>query len=255
MTVTVPIGSRLPFVVRHARLTGALLLIIPIPFAIIDMLSSRLVVPGDAATTADQILASEPLFRLGIVATLLLMLADATLAVLVFYPLLRPVNPGLAMLMVVLNLIAVPMTMLNEVTWLGVLQLQGTVDPSIRADQVGLLLNLYDKGSLIAGLLWGVWLIPYATLVYRSRFLPRFFSILLVIECLGWVIHSLSGLLLANPDPNLAQLPEITSLVELILPLWLLIRGINVQRWQAHLKLVDIDETSLARASVPSVHV
>jgi hypothetical protein len=241
-----PTGPRLPFVVRQPRLTGALLLLIPIPFAITDMLSSRLVVPADPTATTNQILASESLFRLGILATLLLMIVDAVLAVLVFYPLLRPVDPGLAILMIVLNLIAVPITMLNELTRLAVLDLPGGA--SAHADQVGLFLNLYDKGSLIAGLLWGLWLIPYAMLVFRSGFLPRFFSVLLVIECLGWVLHSLSGLLLSNPDPNLARLSELTTPVELILPLWLLIRGINTERWQEHVSVADTGTPRLARA-------
>src|SRR5262245_22219690 len=186
--------TRLPFVVAHPRLTGALLLLVPVPIAVADMLSSRLIVTGDPVATADQILGAESLFRLGTVATLLLMLADAVLAVVVFYPLLRPVNPRLAMLMVVLNLVAVPITLLNEVSRLAVLHVAQS-----QPEQVGLLLDLYDDGSLISGLFWGVWLIPYAMLVFKSGFLPRFFAVLLIIECLGWAVYSLSGLLLSSP--------------------------------------------------------
>jgi hypothetical protein len=217
-----------PFVVTHARTVG-LLLLLPVPLGVIGSLTARrLVVPGDAAATAGNILASESLFRLGIVSTLLLMIVDVIVALLVFYRLFEPVNRHLAVLMVVLNLMGVPITMLNELNKFAVLYVLDS------PDQVSFFLNLYDDGSLIAGLFWGIWLVPYAVLVARSGFLPRYFAVLLVVEFLGFWIHSFGGFLLSDPPANLAQLPAVTTLVELFLPLWLIVKGIDVTRWDAH---------------------
>src|SRR5215831_13452312 len=106
----------LPFVVTHPRVVGLVLLLIPIPFGAVASLSSSLIVPNDAAATANNITNSEFVYRLGIVRSLLLMVVDACVAVLVFYPLFRPVQADLALLMLVLNLLGVPITMLSEVS-------------------------------------------------------------------------------------------------------------------------------------------
>jgi hypothetical protein len=74
---------------------------------------SAFIVPGDAATTANNIMASESLFRLGIVSALILQILGI-LVVLVLYKLLKPVNKNHALLMVIFILAAVPIAMLNE---------------------------------------------------------------------------------------------------------------------------------------------
>jgi len=224
-----------PFVVAHPRVTGFLLLL-PVPLGLLGSLSSRQIVPGDAAATADNILASESVFRLGVLCTLGLLTADAILLTLVFYPLLRPVNRNLAVLMAALNLLGVAIAMLNEVSQLAVpLMLRDpAVPPAQSRSLVFLLLDIHDTGSLIAGIFWGLWLVPYAMLVYRSGFLPRFFAALLLVECLGFLTQSLGGLLSPDLSDDLASLPAVTSLVELFLPVWLLVRGLNVERWNRH---------------------
>jgi len=108
------------------------------------------------------------------------------------------------------------------------------VPPAQSRSLVFLLLDIHDTGSLIAGIFWGLWLVPYAMLVYRSGFLPRFFAALLLVECLGFLTQSLGGLLSPDLSDDLASLPAVTSLVELFLPVWLLVRGLNVERWNRH---------------------
>ena len=226
-----------PFVVTHARAVGVFLLLLPFPFALVGSLSSSLIVPGDAAATANHILASESLFRLGIVRALLLQIVVAFLAVPVFYQLLNPVNKTLAVLMVILALLGVPIAMLNELNQFAILLLLHGADPSraFTPEQMhaalSLLLKLHDTGGLIAGLFYGLWLVPYAVLVFMSGFLPRFFAVLLIIECFGFLIQSFGGFLVPTLDANLALLPAITSWAELFLPLWLVIRGVNVDQW------------------------
>jgi hypothetical protein len=225
--------AALPLVVTRPRLVG-LLLLLPVPLAFLGSLSSRLIVPGDALATASQVADSALLFRLGIASTLLLMVADACLVVLVFYQLLRPVNPIVAMLMMILNLLGVPITMLNELNLFAIPLLisAGSLPGEQMNASVSFWLSMHEAGSAIAGLFWGLWLIPYAVLVFRSGFLPGWFSILLVLECFGFLIQSFGILLTPDLKPNLGMLPAITWLVELFLPLWLIIKGIDVARWQ-----------------------
>ena len=111
----------IPFIVKHVRVSAFLLLILS-PLAVFGMIyvPSILIVPGDAAATARNIMASESLFRLGIASTLLSQLVGI-FWVLVLYQLLKPVNKNMAVLMVILNLLIVPIAMLNELNQFAVL--------------------------------------------------------------------------------------------------------------------------------------
>lgn len=97
---------------------------------------------------------------------------------------------------------------------------------------MSLFLNLHDTGSTIGGIFWGLWLVPYGLLVFKSGFLPRLIGVLLIIECFGFLIQSFAGFLWPNLEANLALLPALTSWAELFLPLWLLIKGVNVEQWE-----------------------
>lgn len=227
-----------PFIVTHARVVGFLLLL-PIPLDLFgsQFVPSKLIVPGDAATTARNILASEWLFRLGIVSTLLLLLVDIVV-VLVYYQLFKPVNKNLAGLMVILNLLGVPLAMLNELNNFAILLLLHSADSSrvFTPDQVhtlvSLLLNVHTTGSTIGGLFWGLWLVPYGVLVIRSGFFHRWIGVLLIIECVGFLIQSFGGFLVPDLDATFALLPGLTSWAELFVPLWLVIKGVNVAQWE-----------------------
>ena len=56
--------------------------------------------------------------------------------------------------------------------------------------------------------------------------------VLLIIECFGFLIQSFAGFLMPNLEANLALLPALTSWAELFLPLWLVIKGVNVEQWE-----------------------
>jgi len=216
----------------YARIAG-LLYIIPIaPFGIFFIPS--LVVPGNAAATASNILASESFARLSIATALLSQIIYIFVALLLFQ-VLKPVNRNVAALMVVLSLVGTPITMLNELNHLAILVVlhgTGTAISALTPDQanalVSLFLKLHGLGLSIAGLFWGLWLFPMGYLVYKSGYLPRIIGILLMIACFGYVIDSFAALLLPNLTVNIGLY---TGWVELLLPLWLLVRGVNVELW------------------------
>jgi hypothetical protein len=201
------------------------------PFTLL-YLPSRFVVQGDAAATAANIMASESLYRIGIALNLFNALGQIFL-VLALYQLLKVVSKNTASLMVIFSLASVPISMLNELIQLAVLQLlSGAVYlKAIPMDQLQawayLLVRLHNQGLLIAQIFWGLWLFPMGYLVYKSGFLPKFIGVLLIIACFGYVISSFGRILGYNVDIILY-----TSWGEALLLLWLLIKGVDAERWK-----------------------
>lgn len=216
----------------YARLAGFLyLLVVPLGIAALSI-SSRLIVSGDAAATAGNIVAAESLFRLGIVSDLLAALV-MLFVVLVLYQLLKPVNGNMALLMVIFVLIAVPIAMLNTINeFVALLLLSGGDYLRVfTTDQLQalafLFLRVHGRGGSIAFIFWGLWLFPLGYLVFRSGFLPRILGVLLMIACFGYVINSFASFLGYTVNVGM-----FAALGEVLFILWLLIKGVNVEQWK-----------------------
>jgi hypothetical protein len=218
----------------YARIAGALyLLIAPLGVFGIGYVPS-LIVAGDAAATASNIMASESLYRLSIVAALLTQVINI-LVVLALYRVLRPAHKTMPLLMVVFFLVSVPITMLNEVNHVAPLLLLNNADylTVFTADQlqalVPLFLDLHEYGVNIASIFWGLWLFPMGYAVFKSGYLPKILGILLMIGCVGYLADFVLFTLFPTVNLTVAQF---TFIGELLLPLWLLIKGVNVERWE-----------------------
>lgn len=214
----------------RARVAGFLYLIgLPAPFALI-YLPSQLIVRGDAAATAHNIMASESLFRLGIVGILF----NSIISILLVLALcqLKVVNKNMALLMVLFVLVAAPIGMLNELNNLAVLLLLSGADYMrvFTTEQLQalayLFLRLHTQGINIAQIFWGLWLFPMGYLVFKSGFLPRLLGVLLVVGCIGYVTQSFAAFL-----GYTWSIIFFTSWGELILLLWLLLKGVDADRW------------------------
>jgi hypothetical protein len=220
---------------RTSRLAGGLYLaMMPFSFFGILYVPSMPVVPGDAAATARNIMGSEWLFRSGMVSHLVGQLIFVLL-VLTLYQLLRPVNKDYSVLMVTLALLGVPIALVNEVNHFAVLRLLSGVDyletltrGQIEA-QAMLFLDLRRSGLVVAQVFWGLWLIPLGYLVFRSGFLPRLLGVLLIVAGVGYVVDVVVVVLLPNIDSTISQF---TFVGELLFPLWLVFKAVNVDRWQ-----------------------
>ncbi len=220
---------------KTARVAGFLYLITA-PLAIFGIMyvPSTLIVPGDVATTTNNIMASESLFRLGIVSALIYQTVFI-LVVLVLYKLLKPVNKNHAVLMVIFILVAVPIAMLDELNRFAVLILLSGADylAAFTADQlqalVPLFFDLHEYGINIATIFWGLWLFPMGYLVFKSGFLPRILGILLIIGCFGYLIDVFTFFVFPNFD---VKISGFTFWGEILFPLWLLIKGVNVEQWE-----------------------
>ena len=88
-----------------------------------------------------------------------------------------------------------------------------------------LFLNIQDYGVLALELFWGLWLFPLAILVYRSRFLPRFLGIWLILDGIALVVLCFTSLLLPQYKDIVYKIGVLPMFGEVVFMLWLLIKG------------------------------
>lgn len=191
----------------------------------------KLFVHGDATATIGNIAAHEALFRAGIVSELAggVILVGLTLA---FYRLFKGVDRTLAVMVVLfggvmpglLDLIAaaldgMTLTLAHGADFLSVFS------PAQRDAFAFLFLKFGDELTNAAELLWGVWLLPLAALVYRSRFLPRWLGAWLAINGVAYVILCLTGELWPQYQSAVFNYGQPAFFGEVALMLWLVIKG------------------------------
>lgn len=218
---------------KTARIAGLLYLLVAFtgPFVLIYV-PGKLLVPGDATATANNILAHETLFRtyiaVGIVGELLFLSV-----VLLLFQLLKGVNRQLAAVMVILIFIDVPMAFLsiaNQIATLSFVRgadFLAVFDKPQRDALATLLINIEKQGVLVSEVFWGLWLLPLGMLVYRSGFIPRFLGVWLFINGIAYVITSFTGILLPDQLDIVKKITFPILFGELALTLWLLIVGVK----------------------------
>ncbi len=194
-------------------------------------------VTSDAAATAHNILAHQTLFRLGFVADL--MSAPCYIAVtLLLYDLLRPVNRSLSLLAAVFSFVGSTIGALNCLFHLAPLIVLGgshylSVFNVEQLQALALLfLNLHAQGLNICMVFFGFFCLLIGYLVFRSTFLPRIIGVLLAIAGLCYLTNYLATFLSPEFAAHLFPYILIPGLAEIVLALWLLVFGVNVQRWR-----------------------
>ena len=88
-----------------------------------------------------------------------------------------------------------------------------------------LFLKLHNEGLGVVEIFWGLWLLPLGLLVYRSRFLPRFLGVWLVIDGFAYVIMSVTSVVLPQYYGKVSSISQPALFGEVAFILWLLIRG------------------------------
>src|SRR6266568_855755 len=211
-----------------------LLLVVFAPLRLI-YIPSTLFVRGNATATANNIAAHELLFRLG-VATDLFCGTILIFLVLALYRLLKGVDQNLAVLMVILGgVLPAAVDFFNVLNDAAALMLVrgadflSVFDKPQRDALAMLFLRLHGQEIVAAEVFWGLWLFPLGMLTYKSRFLPRFLGVWLIINGFGYLAMSFTGLLLPDYASRVETItfPALTG--ELAFLLWLLIRGAKEQ--------------------------
>jgi len=227
---------------KTARMAGFLYLIYIVISIFADVLGrSRLLVLGDAATTAGNIMASAWQFRIGfvidLVAAVLFLLTAWAL-----YVLLNPVNKKLALLFLLLNLGGVAVWCISDLFLIASQLLVSGAD-YLKVFQVSQLqalamlsLYIYKNGFLgIAQIFFGAWLFPLGYLVFKSGFLPRILGVILMVHCVVWLMSALQFFLFPGfIGISFVGITYISYplgfISEFGLSLWLLIMGAKDQK-------------------------
>jgi hypothetical protein len=182
---------------RHTgRMVGALYLGMSF-FSVLDIswLPGRFIVPGDPAATAARIASAPLLYRLWTVTELIAGVCAIYLAV-ALYRLFKDVHRGQAGVLVAMVLVQVPMWFALALTHLAPLVLlNGSSYWSVfdRAQLEALAqgsLSLFGQGVSALSAYWGLWLLPFGLLVYRSRFIPRLLGVLLLVAGFAYLVSA-----------------------------------------------------------------
>lgn len=222
---------------RNARIAGFLYLLLAIAGPLRLMyIPEKLFVRGNASATAGNIASHETLFRLGIVSDLFCGVTVLFVA-LALYRLFEGVNRELCVVMVILGGV-LPAALdffivLNDSAALILVRggdFLSAFDQAQREALAMFFIRLHGQEILAAEIFWGAWLFPLAILTWRSRFLPRFLGIWLIVNGLGYLAMSLTGLLLPDFAGAVERIvfPALTG--EVVFLLWLLIMGANMRR-------------------------
>jgi hypothetical protein len=227
-----------------ARIAGGLYLLTILAGAFAQgFVSARLVVSGDAVATASNILAHEPLFRLGFTFYLIEMASQIMMTAL-FYDLLKPVGRSLALVATFLGLAGCVIKTLSRLFYVAPLLVMGGAHylTVFNADQLKalalLFLSVNDLGAGIALACFGFYALLKGYIILRSTFLPRFLGVLGMLGGLGW-LSFLYPPLAYRLFPYILVLGLLGAVVEI---LWLLVFGVNEQRWK--------EQASAAAASI-----
>jgi Domain of unknown function (DUF4386) len=190
----------------------------------------KVIVHGNAAATASNILAHETLFRFGIAGEIIGQ-AGFIFVALALYDLLKGVSRRYASMMVMLIVMSVPIAFVNELNSIATLVLVrgadflSVLDKTQREALAMLFIKLHGQGFVVAEMFWGLWLFPLGLLVYRSRFLPRFLGVWLGLAGVAWVLLNLTGILLPEYQDKVDTYSQPAMIGEIVFMLWLLIMG------------------------------
>ena len=222
---------------KTARIAGFLYLILaPLTAFPLFYVSSSLVEPGDAAATANNIMASEWLFRSGIASDSVVFLIEIVVTVLL-YALLRQVNKTLSLVAAFSRLAMAVIQGINLLNHFTVLLLLGgagyltVFEPDQLHALASLFLNVHEYGALIWSTFFGLHLFFLGYLVFKSGYIPRILGVLLIIASLCYLIQSFGNILLPKYEEIFAWFGYL-SIIETAFPLWLLIKGVNVEQWE-----------------------
>jgi hypothetical protein len=231
------IGSSAASAQSYARVAGLLLLLSMIGGGLGEFyIPNKMIVSGDAAATAHNIVTSSALYRFGFAAYLVEAICDITLA-LVFYVLLRPVNKYVALLAAFFGLVSTAVFAGGELFYYAPTHILGGASylNTFSNEQLNTLSQLSLK---LYGLCAGIFMAFYGIatsirgyLIYRSEYLPKWLGALVVIAGIGFILKNFMLVLAPEFPSDLFLLPM--PVVVLSMMVWFLVKGVDVSKWEA----------------------
>lgn len=224
----------------YARVCGALYLYIIVAASFAELLvRGTIIVSGDAAATAANIMSSESLFRIGFSGELLHLASDVAVAMLL-YALLRPVDRNIALLAAFMRLVCAIILATASLSHFAALHLLGGAEylqsfPPEQLQSLALLaLKLQGDSYAIGLVFFGFSCLALGYLIFRSAYLPKAIGVLLAVAGACYLLNSFTRFLYPAAGAALFNAGILLPcfVAELALALWLLVKGVDVAKWQ-----------------------
>lgn len=216
-----------------ARIAGVLYLLLVITGVFAQLVvRDRFYEPGNAAVTVENIVANPTLFRLAVVADILMATVFVFLG-LVLYMLLKDVDRKSATAMVVFVSVGAGMILLNLIFHYASLLVATEAAYATAFGVEGsealvlLLLDMHHYGYLLAGIFFGLWLLPLGYLAYKSAYFPRALGILLMIAGGSWIVDTLVRFIAPDLGEVFHSILTLPTFAEFVMLLYLLIKGVR----------------------------
>ncbi|NNK42869.1 MAG: DUF4386 domain-containing protein [Myxococcales bacterium] len=225
----------------YARVAGIAYLVITFAgVAYGALVESRLVVSGNHAETANNIIAHESLFRIGIVAVLIIYLS-VVVASWALYLILRTVREDLALLALLLRLaeaIVGAATVLISLAALSLLSGQGSssaLEPEQLQSLAGRFIDVRTAGLDVVLVFIGLGATISCYLLFESRYVPRPLAAWGIFTYVSLLFLALVSILFPrHPLVLQSVLYSVGGTFELVFGLWLVFKGINLQQWEKY---------------------
>jgi hypothetical protein len=239
LTNTSEKASTVNSIQKTARFAGVLYLLITV-FAIVAhiYMPAQIIVDGDAAATAQNIVNNATLFRVGGVGSELVILLTEIILSFVLYVLLKPVNKTLSLLAAVSRLAMTTIHGLNLINYFLVMAFASGTGylVAFSPEQLNALTMVFlDAHSIgfsigIAFLVLHVFILGY--LIFKSGYFPKVLGILFIAAGFGYLFDSFALLLSPSYTTTPGIIAMVISISEIAFPLWLLIKGVNLEGWK-----------------------
>jgi Domain of unknown function (DUF4386) len=216
-----------------ARITGVVYLLYFLTAISGELIIRGIIVSGDPTATATNILAHERLFRLSVAVGLIATALYIAVTVL-FYGLFKPANKTVALLAAFFSLVGCAIQALGTLFRVApFVVLDGSPYLSVfKLDQLQAMALMFIKLNVQAVYIYlvffGLFNLLIGYLIFKSTFLPRILGVLMALSGLGWLTF-LSPSLATH---MLAFVEVLGIIAEASLMLWLLVKGVNVERWK-----------------------
>jgi hypothetical protein len=223
---------------QYARTGGALYLILIVLGVFAEIVRDKLIVSGNAAATAANILLRESLWRFGIAADMVGLIC-ATILAMIYFVLLKPVSRELNLLATFLRLVAIAIQLAATLALLAALFPLGSAaalkafTPQQLYAFAGLALTVHSHGFGLALLLFGACFLFHGYLIFHSGFLPKVIGILIQIAGLCYMTNSFALFLAPKLESVIFPVILLPAFIgEASLCLWLLVKGVDAEKWR-----------------------
>lgn len=216
-----------------ARIAGVLYLLLVITGVFAHLVvRDRIYEPGNAVATVENIVANSTLFRLAVVADILMATVFVFLGI-VLYMLLKDVDRKSATAMVVFVSVGAGMILVTLIFHYASLLVATDTAYATALGVEGsealvlLLLDMHHYGYLLAGIFFGLWLLPLGYLAYKSTYFPRALGILLMIASGSWIVDTLMRFIAPDLGEVFHFILTLPTFAEFVMLLYLLIKGVR----------------------------